>query len=86
MYVYEEFICKTDNFWKVFINFQKSCSCCPSLSPSLLIGPWDVEYVSVVLFCYILDTMLCYVWKKNKKIVDNKKKIQKSCFFIVHSN
>ncbi len=48
------------------------CSCCPSLSPSLLIGPWDVEYVSVVLFCYILDIMLCCVWK-NKKNVDNKK-------------
>ncbi len=43
------------------------CSCCPSLSPSLLIGLWDVVYVSVVLFCYILDTMLCYVWKKKKK-------------------
>ncbi len=40
------------------------CSCCPSLSPSLLIEPWDVECVSVVLFCYILDVMLCYVWKK----------------------
>ncbi len=39
------------------------CFYCPSLSPSLLIGPWDVEYVSVVLFCYILDVMLCYVWK-----------------------
>ncbi len=39
------------------------CSCCPSLSPSLLIGPWDVEYVSVVLFCCILDIMLCCVWK-----------------------
>ncbi len=49
------------------------CCCCPSLSPSLLIGPWDVEYMSVVLFCYILDAMLCYVWKK-LKIVDNKKK------------
>ncbi len=23
--------------------------------------PFDVEYVSVVLFCYILDVMLCYV-------------------------
>ncbi len=40
------------------------CSYCPSLSPSLLIGPWDVKYVSVVLFCYILDAVLCYVWKK----------------------
>ncbi len=38
------------------------CFYCPSLSPSLLIGPWDVECVSVVLFCYILDVMLCYVW------------------------
>ncbi len=43
------------------------CFYCPSLSPSLLIGPWDVEYVSVVLFCYILDAMLCYVLKKKKK-------------------
>ncbi len=42
------------------------------LSPSLLIGPWDAEYVSVVLFCCILDIMLCCVWKI--KIVDNKKK------------
>ncbi len=50
------------------------CSCCPSLSPSLLIGPWDVEYVSVVLFCYILDTMLLCVKKIKIKIVDNKKK------------
>ncbi len=50
------------------------CFYCPSLSPSLLIGPWDVEYVSVVLFCYILDAMLCYVWKKIQlKIVDNKR-------------
>ncbi len=43
------------------------------LSPSLLIEPWDVEYVSAVLFCFILDIMLCCLWKK-KKIVDNKKK------------
>ncbi len=35
------------------------CSCCPSLSPSLLIEPWDVECVSAVLFCFILDIMLC---------------------------
>ncbi len=39
------------------------CSCCPSLSPSLLIEPWDVEYVSAVLFCFILDILLCCVWK-----------------------
>ncbi len=50
------------------------CSCCPSLSPSLLIEPWDVEYVSAVLFCFILDIMLCCVWKNKIKIVDNKKK------------
>ncbi len=49
------------------------CSCCPSLSPSLLIEPWDVEYVSVVLFCCILDIMLCCVWK-NKKLLITKKK------------
>ncbi len=35
------------------------CSCCPSLSPSLLIELLDVEYVSAVLFCFILDIMLC---------------------------
>ncbi len=52
------------------------CFYCLSLSPSLLIGPWDVEYVSVVLFCYILDVMLCYVWKKsNKKLLITKKKL-----------
>ncbi len=50
------------------------CSCCPSLSPSLLIEPWDVEYVSAVLFCFILDIMLCCVWKNKIKIVDNKKR------------
>ncbi len=48
------------------------CFCCSSLSPSLLTGLWDVEYVSVALFCYILDAVLCYVWKK--KNVDNKKR------------
>ncbi len=54
------------------------CSCCPSLSPSLLIEPWDVEYVSAVLFCFILDIMLCCLWKKKKKkIVDKKKKKKK---------
>ncbi len=31
------------------------CFYCHSLSPFLLIGLWDIEYVSVVLFCYILD-------------------------------
>ncbi len=49
------------------------CSCCPSLSPSLLIGPWDVEYVSVVLFCCILDIMLCCVWKNKKMLITKKK-------------
>ncbi len=33
---------------------------------------WVVEYVSVVLFCYILDAMLCYVWKK-KMLITKKK-------------
>ncbi len=67
--------------WQSFLlnirNYLKEwllCSCCPSLSPSLLIEPWDVEYVSAVLFCFILDILLCCVWKKKKKIVDNKKK------------
>ncbi len=54
------------------------CSCCPSLSPSLLIEPWDVEYVSAVLFCFILDIMLYCVWKKlNKKLLITKKKKKK---------
>ncbi len=39
------------------------CFYCPSLSPSLLTWLWAIEYMSVVLFCYILDVMLCYVWK-----------------------
>ncbi len=57
--------------WQCFLlnirNYLKEwlfCSCCPSLSPSLLIEPWDVEYVSAVLFCFILDILLCCVWKK----------------------
>ncbi len=29
--------------------------------------------MSVVLFCYILDAMLCYVMCEKKKNVDNKK-------------
>ncbi len=60
--------------WQSFLltirNYLKEwllCSCCPSLSPSLLIEPWDVKYVSAVLFCFILDILLCCVWKiKNK--------------------
>ncbi len=49
------------------------CSCCPSLSPSLLIGPWDVEYVCCFVSLYFgYYVMLCV--KKEKKIVDNKKK------------
>ncbi len=50
--------------WQSFLlnirNYLKEwllCSCCPSLSPSLLIEPWDVEYVSAVLFwifCYVV--------------------------------
>ncbi len=48
------------------------CFSCPSLSPSLLTGLWDIEYVSVVLFCYILDVLLCYVWKK-KMLITKKK-------------
>ncbi len=40
------------------------CFYCPSLSSSLLTGLWDVEYVSVVLFCCILNVVLCYVWTK----------------------
>ncbi len=37
------------------------CLYCPSLSPSLLTWLWAIEYMSVVLFCFILDVMLCYV-------------------------
>ncbi len=60
------------------LNRNKRHFYCPSLSPSLLTWLWAIEYMSVVLFCYILDVMLCYVmlcyvWKK-KKNVDNKKK------------
>ncbi len=48
------------------------CFYCPSLSPSLLTGLWDVECVSVVLFCYIgCCVVLCV---KKLKNVDNKKK------------
>ncbi len=57
--------------WQSFLltirNYLKEwllCSCCPSLSPSLLIEPWDVKYVSAVLFCFILDILFCCVWKK----------------------
>ncbi len=35
------------------------CFYCPSLSPSLLIGPWDVEYVSVVLLYFGCYVVLC---------------------------
>ncbi len=59
--------------WQSFLlnirNYLKEwllCSCCPSLSPSLLIEPWDVEYVSAVLFCFVLDILLCCVWKNKK--------------------
>ncbi len=59
--------------WQSFLlnirNYLKEwllCSCCPSLSPPLLIEPWDVEYVSAVLFCFILDILLCCVWKNKK--------------------
>ncbi len=53
------------------------CFYCPSLSPSLLTWLWAIEYMSVVLFCYILDVMLCYVMlcvKKKKKMLITKKK------------
>ncbi len=50
------------------------CSSCPSLSPSLLIEPWDVEYVSAVLFCFILDIVLCVKKKKKKLLIKKKKK------------
>ncbi len=43
--------------------------CCPSLSSLPFDWTLRCEYVSVVLFCYILDVVLCV-----KKNVDNKKK------------
>ncbi len=34
-----------------------------------------IEYVSAVLFCFILDIMLCCLWKnENKKLLITKKK------------
>ncbi len=51
------------------------CFYCASLSPSLLTGLWNVAYVSVVLFCYILDAVLCYVWKKKMLITKKKKSL-----------
>ncbi len=47
------------------------CFYCPSLSPSLLTGLWDVEYVSVVLLYFGCGVVLCV---KKKKNVDKKKK------------
>ncbi len=65
------------------------CFYCPSLSPSLLTWLWAIEYMSVVLFCYILDVMLCYVmlcyvmlcyvWKKRKNVDNKKKKMAPLC-------
>ncbi len=40
------------------------CFYCPSLSPSLLTGPWDVEYVSVVC---LLFGCCCVMCEKKKK-------------------
>ncbi len=69
----------TIDAWQCFLSDIRDCIkewllCfyCPSLSPSLLTGLWDIKYVSVVLFCYILNVMLYYVWKI--KNVDDKKK------------
>ncbi len=58
----------TIDAWQCFLFDIRGCDFCVFIvlpSPSLLTGLWDVEYVSVVLFCYILDAVLCYVWKKN---------------------
>ncbi len=67
----------TIDAWQCFLSDIRDCikewllrSSCPSLYPSFLTGLWDIEYVSVVLFCYILDVMLCM----KRKSADNKKK------------
>ncbi len=41
------------------------CSCCPSLSPSLLIGPWEC------VCCFVLFWMPCFMCEKksNKKLL-----------------
>ncbi len=66
------------NAWQCFLFDVRDCMeewlvlCfyCPSLSPpSLSTWLWAIEYMSVVLFCYILDVMLCV---KKKKNVDNR--------------
>ncbi len=59
------------------------CFSCPSLSSSLLTGLWDIECVSVVLFCYFLDVMLCI---KNKKMLITKWDLHKeeTMVFEVH--
>ncbi len=55
----------TIDAWQCFLfEWLVLCFYCPSLSSSLLTGLWDIEYMSVVLFCYILDVLLCYVLKK----------------------
>ncbi len=56
------------------------CSCCPSLSLSLLIEPRDVEYVSAVFFCLFFWILCCVVCgKKNKKLLITKKKKEVYC-------
>ncbi len=66
----------TIDAWQCFLSDIRDCIkewllcfSCPSLSPPLLTGLWDIEYVSVVLFCYILNVMLCM---KNKKMLIKK--------------
>ncbi len=51
-------------FWLIYVIVWRSDFCVFVVLPSLppfLTGLWDVEYVSVVLFCFILDAVLCYV-------------------------
>ncbi len=43
------------------------CFYCPSLSPSLLTGLWDVEYVSVVFFLLYFECCVVLCVKKIKK-------------------
>ncbi len=64
------------------------CFYCPSLSPSLLTWLWAIEYMSVVLFCFVIFWMLCYVMCEKKKNVDNKKKkycSYQTCVFCITS-
>ncbi len=64
----------TIDAWQCFLSDIRDCIkewllCfyCPSLSPSLLTGLWDVEYVSVVFFFVIFWMLCCVMCEKKKK-------------------